>query len=404
MLGYPKTDRQASLIELADRLAGPIAERAAEHDRTGAFPFETIREMHESGYLAITVPEQYGGFGADPWETALAQERIARACGSTALLVTMHLALIGRLAAGQAWPEPVFAAVCREVVRDGALVNTINSEPDMGSPSRGALPSTTLVRQPDGSWLLNGHKSWGSLSPGLTFMSVMCTVVDGDAPPRRGNVLVRAGGPGIRIVETWNTMGMRATASHDVIYENVRIPADAEILADASSDAARTAGWSLFPSMAVWMGIAGAARDEAIRYAQTRVPNGMSGPIAELQTIQHRVAEMELLLWQAQTSLAFTAERWLAAPVEERAGMDWEMAAAKHTVSNNTIRAVDLAMRVVGASSMSRDMPLERHYRDIRASLGQPPMDDVTLTLVGKTALGLAKQPAPAREPAAARG
>ncbi|MFM9105709.1 MAG: acyl-CoA dehydrogenase family protein, partial [Chloroflexota bacterium] len=252
MLGYPRTERQAALIDLADRLAGPIAERAAEYDRTGEFPFRNVEDMRESGYLAITVPEAHGGFGADPWETALAQERIARACGSTALLTTMHLSLVGRLGAGKAWPEEVYAAVCREVVRDGALINTINSEPTLGSPSRGALPSTTLTRQPDGSWLLDGHKSWGSLSPGLTFMSVLCAVADGDAPPRRGNVLVRASHPGIRIVETWDTLGMRATASHDVLFESVRLPADTTILADASQDPILTGGWSLFPSMAVW--------------------------------------------------------------------------------------------------------------------------------------------------------
>jgi alkylation response protein AidB-like acyl-CoA dehydrogenase len=389
MLGYPKTERQAALIDLADRLAGPIAERAVEYDRTGEFPFRNVQDMREAGYLAISVPEEYGGFGADPWETALAQERIARACGSTALLTTMHLALVGRLGAGRAWPDDVYAAVCREVVRDGALVNTINSEPTLGSPSRGALPTTTLTRQPDGTWLLDGHKSWGSLSPGLTFMSVLCTVIDNDAAPRRGNVLIRATDPGVRIVETWDTLGMRATASHDVMLERIPLPADTVILADASQDPLRTAGWSLFPSMAVWHGIASAARDCAITYARERTPNGMTTSIAELPTIQNRVAQLELLHWQAGAILSATAERWLAATLDERAGMDWEMAGTKHIVTNNAIQTVDLAMRVVGASSMARTMPLERYYRDVRAGLGQPPMDDQAMTIIGKAALGL---------------
>ncbi|MGI9253055.1 MAG: acyl-CoA dehydrogenase family protein [Thermomicrobiales bacterium] len=393
MLGYPKTERQAYLIDLADRLAGPIAERAAEYDRTGKFPFQNVEDMRQAGYLAITVPQEYGGFGADPWETALAQERIARACGSTALLTTMHLALVGRLGAGKAWPEEIYAAVCREVIADGALINTINSEPTLGSPSRGALPSTTLVRQSDGSWRLNGHKSWGSLSPGLTFMSVMCTVVDGDEAPRRSNVLIRASDPGVRIVETWNTSGMRATASHDVLLEDIALPADTVLLADASQDPLRTGGWSLFPSMTVWYGIAAAARDCAIDYARNRKPNGLETSIAELPTIQNRVAEMELKLWQAGTVLSATAERWQTTPIEERAGMDWEMAATKHTVTNNAIQVTDLAMRVVGASAMSRDMPLERYNRDVRAGLGQPPMDDVALTIIGKRALGVSGPP-----------
>ncbi|MFM9107905.1 MAG: acyl-CoA dehydrogenase family protein, partial [Chloroflexota bacterium] len=145
----------------------------------------------------------------------------------------------------------------------------------------------------------------------------------------------------------------------------------------------------------VWHGIAGAARDAAIAYARERTPNGMSAPIAELPAIQNRVAQMELLHWQSGTLLAATAERWQAASPGERAAMDWEMAGTKHLVTNNAIEITDLAMRVVGAASMSRDMPLERYYRDVRAGLGQPPMDDAAFSIIGKRALGLsAKRPA----------
>src|SRR4051794_15667481 len=82
---FPKTARQAEFIALADQLAGQIAGRAAEHDRAGTFPHEAFRTLHEAGYLALTVPEEYGGRGADPLEVALAQERLARGDGSVAL-------------------------------------------------------------------------------------------------------------------------------------------------------------------------------------------------------------------------------------------------------------------------------------------------------------------------------
>jgi alkylation response protein AidB-like acyl-CoA dehydrogenase len=225
-------------------------------------------------------------------------------------------------------------------------------------------------------------------------MSVLCAVIDGEELPRRGNVLIRASDPGVRIVETWDTLGMRATASHDVMVEDVRLPADTLILADASQDPILTGGWSLFPSMGVWQGIAGAARDAAITYARERTPNGMSAPIAELPTIQNRVAQMELLYWQAGTVLAATAERWQAACPEQRAVMDGEMAGTKHVVTNNAVQVTDLAMRVVGAAAMSRSMPLERYHRDVRAGLGQPPMDDVALTIIGKRALGVSAKKA----------
>ena len=78
---FPKTERQAELIALAESLTGPIAARAEMVDRAGVFPYESFRELHEAGYLGLTIPRERGGLGATPLEFALAHERIARACG-----------------------------------------------------------------------------------------------------------------------------------------------------------------------------------------------------------------------------------------------------------------------------------------------------------------------------------
>jgi alkylation response protein AidB-like acyl-CoA dehydrogenase len=382
----PTTPRQTEFVALADRLAARIAPRAAAHDRENSFPFGSFRELHEAGYLALSVPTAYGGAGADPLEVARAQERLARGDGSTALAATMHLALIGRLAATRAWPEPVFARVCRDVVERGALINSVASEPDLGSPSRGALPSTTAVRTA-GGWRLNGHKRWASLAPALGYLVVMATAVEEGKEPVRADFLVPAGTPGVRIEETWDNLGMRGTGSHDVILEEVEVPADARLEAGAAS-AGDGAGWGAFPTAAVYLGVATAARDVAVDFARERTPNGMSGPIAELQTAQHRVAEIELLLLQSRAVLWGAAERWIDRP-EERPGMGWELAAVKHLVTNHAIAVTDLALRVTGSAGLSRTMPLERYFRDVRAGLGHPPLDDAALTLIGKTALGL---------------
>ncbi|MDP9366127.1 MAG: acyl-CoA dehydrogenase family protein, partial [Chloroflexota bacterium] len=88
------TDRRGELVALADQLAERFAPRVADHDRENSFPFENFRELHEAGYLALSVPREYGGGGADPMTVAQAQERLARGDGSTALAATMHLALI----------------------------------------------------------------------------------------------------------------------------------------------------------------------------------------------------------------------------------------------------------------------------------------------------------------------
>jgi alkylation response protein AidB-like acyl-CoA dehydrogenase len=140
---------------------------------------------------------------------------------------------------------------------------------------------------------------------------------------------------------------------------------------------------------AVYLGIGTAARDFAVTFARERVPSGLGTPIAELQTVQHRIARIELLLLQARTLLYETVEAFLAAPPDQRNDLAWRFAAAKYTVTNNVITVTDEALRVVGSVGQHKRYPLERYFRDARAGLGNPPMDDVALTLIGKTALGL---------------
>jgi alkylation response protein AidB-like acyl-CoA dehydrogenase len=299
----------------------------------------------------------------------------------------MHLGLIGRLAETRTWPEELFATVCHDVVRHGALINAAHSEPDLGSPSRGGLPGTTAVRI-DGGWRIDGRKRWASLAPALTYVHLLATAVEDGHEPRRANFLLRADAPGLRIEETWDNFGMRATASHDLILENVVVPAAALIPDGGSTLPGDGRDWGAFAGSAVFLGLARAARDQAVDYATTRRPSGLAGPIAELQTVQHRIAEIELLLLQARTLFYDTAERWQRSPAEREA-LAWRLAAVKYTVSNHAIRIGDLALRVTGSAGLSRTLPLERIYRDIRVSIGQPPIDDAALTIIGRAALGL---------------
>lgn len=384
-LAYPRTERQATFMAMADALAAEAAMRAELHDRENSFPFATFQALQRVGYLALTVPEEHGGHGANPLEVALAQERLARGDGAVALAATMHLGYVGMQAQTRSWPAALFARLCREVVAEGALINTAASEPDLGSPSRGGLPSTRAVRTAAG-WRLNGRKSWTSLAPALRYFVVLAAVYDG-GEPQRGSFLVPSTTPGLRIEETWDNLGMRATASHDLVLEEVELPESA-LLPD---EGARLAGepriWGIVTG-AVYTGVAAAARDFAVQYARERQPNGISGPIAELQTVQHRVAEIELLLLQSRAVLYQTAELWLAHP-EQHEALAWQLAAAKYLATNNAIKVTDLALRVVGAAGLSRTIPLERYFRDVRAGLGHPPMDDVALTQIGRAALGL---------------
>ena len=379
--------RAAKLIALGDGLAQIAAEQAPRHDRDNTFPFDTFGALREAGVLALTLPESHGGAAASPMEVMLVLERIARGNGSVALGASMHLASIAGLAAAHPLPRATIDRLFREVNRDGVLVNGLASEPELGSPSRGGGFRTTAHRVP-GGWEINGRKTWSTLAPALSYANVLLTIRERDGSESRGSILVPMPSDGIRIEDTWDNLGMRATSSHDVVFERVVVPESARLPAPSGPPASQVTGWNLLTS-AVYLGIAEAARDFTVQFARDRVPSGLGKPIAELPNVQQKVAQIEVLLLQARSVLYNTIEAWERSP-EQRADLGWQFAAAKHIVTNHAIDVTDLALRVVGSVGLQRRHPLERYFRDVRAGLGNPPMDDVALTLIGKHALGVA--------------
>jgi alkylation response protein AidB-like acyl-CoA dehydrogenase len=381
-------DRRQRILDLARGLSAVAAHNAPAHDRDNTFPHDTFAALRSSGYLALTVPEEYGGWGARPLDLLHAQEELARGDGSVALASAMHLMAVGGLADGRAWPPDLLDRLFRDVVERGATINGLASEPDLGSPSRGGQYAT-VAREVDGGYVVNGRKTWSTLSPDLSWYNVLLTIEGRDGERARGAVLIPAGSPGARIEETWDNLAMRATGSHDVVFEDVFVPGEFRLPEPAGRPGVDGRGWTLTTS-AVYLGVATAARDFTVQYARDRVPSGVGRPIAELQTVQHRVAQIEVLLLQARSVLYATAEAWEQAPDQvARDALAWQFAAAKHTVTNHAITVTDLALRVVGSAGLQRRHPLERYFRDVRAGLGNPPMDDVALTIIGKAALGV---------------
>ena len=384
---YPQTDRQARFIELGARMGRIAAEQADVHDRNNTFPHDTFADLQEAGYLGLTVPIEFGGLGASPLEALLAQERLGHGSGAVGLGTTMHLGAMGGLADSRSWPFGLLERIFHEVVSEGALINGLASEPELGSPSRGGGFRTTATKTP-GGWLVNGRKTWSTLSPGLRYGNVLLTVIEANGTESRGSVLVPMDSPGVQIEETWDNLAMRATGSHDVVFTDVFVPDELRLPSPKGLPASQVNGWNLLGS-AVYLGIAQAARDFAVQFARDRVPAGLGKPIAELQTVQHRIAQIDLLLLQARSVLYSTAETWDKRP-DLRDSLGWQFAAAKYTVTNNAIEVTDLALRVVGSVGLQRRFPLERYFRDVRAGLGNPPMDDVALTMIGKHALEIA--------------
>ncbi len=380
------TERQARFVALAAQLAEKIAPRAAAYDRDNAFPFADFADLAAAGYLALTVPASFGGMGANLGEFVRAQQRLAQGNGAVALGSTMSLSTLGREALFHAWPEAIRARVFTAAAREGATINSIATEPELGSPTRGGRPRTT-ARQVEGGWLLTGRKTWSTLSPVLTFFLVFAAI---EGSEETGDFLVTRGAPGLSIVETWDSLGMRATGSHDVVLEDVFVP-DADVVRlggmrrGADPGASDHRAWGALAVSGTYLGIAEAARNAAVRYATDRVPSSLGKPLAVLPAIQAKVGEIDIALLTARGLLWAAADEWDATRAR-RPGFPGRVAAAKMVATNTAIDVVDRAMRIVGGASLSRELPLERYYRDVRAGLHNPPMDDVTLTLIGTSA------------------
>jgi alkylation response protein AidB-like acyl-CoA dehydrogenase len=403
---WPKTERQAELLALAGELADRLASRAARHDDEGSFPPENFADLRARGYLALSIPEECGGAGASILELALAQERLAQGDASTALGVGMHLSILGRLGtavlAGDTheaggWKRERYARVARAVIDEGALINSAASEPEIGSPSRGGRPATTAVPLDDGAaYLLTGRKTFTTMAPALRFIIVSATIA-GPNGPEAGQFLLERELAGLRVQETWDAMAMRASGSHDLVLEGVRVPAEAllsrrpygqggEGPPGAGSAPSPGAGWAaLIP--AVYLGVAVAARDAAVDFARRHRPAPLGGrSIGELAPIQRLLGEIEVALTEARAVLYGTVEAWQEAP-HRRAALLPLLGAAKYVVTNRAVEIADRAMRVVGGAGLSLAHPIQRHYRDVRAGLHHPPMDDVALARLAQAAL-----------------
>ncbi|GAC1545154.1 MAG: acyl-CoA dehydrogenase family protein [Herpetosiphon sp.] len=382
------SERLRPWLGQADELATHFAERAVVHDREGSFPFENFRDLQAARFHLLPVPQEFGGWGCTIEEAVRVIERLARGDGATALVFAMHLQVLGGASEGRPWTEERFAHLCRAVVADGGFVNSTATEPELGSPSRGGLPATTATRV-EGGWRINGRKTWSSGSPVLGHFLAPAVLNGPDlAADTIGVFDLRPDMPGLRIEETWNVMGMRTTGSHDLVLEQV-VVRDEDLLverAPGTPDAGRASSGAWFGMVvsAVYLGVATAARDQAIRFAQERRPTALGGKaIATLEVIQQRLGALESELLPARSLLYSIARSWASWP-ERRPELMAHVGATKVLATHNAIAATDLAMRIVGGTAMERSFPLERLFRDVRAGLFHPPAEEAGHARLGQ--------------------
>lgn len=394
-------------IARSRELAARFAERAAEHDRAGTFPFENFADLVDAGFAALTVPRSHGGHEISLTDFLRCQEELAAGDGSTALAYNMHAIRFGSERESHTYPRRWFDELCRGAVEHGWFCNTAATEEGLGSPAGGGLPETTAVAV-EGGWLLEGRKTFTTMAPLLHSFIVMATIPpsEPDAKADVANFMVYRDDPGFHVEETWDTLGMRSTGSHDIVLESVRLPADRLMTRRpwGTPDPRGGAGaaWFALGVSATTIGVARAARDYAVAFARERTPND-TRTIKDFPGVRARIARIDLLLHRSRTLVHDAASAWesrIQNPESKTDGLvpSLRFAAAKVETMNACIEAVDLAMRVVGGVSLQKRRPIERYYRDVRAPLHNPPLEDRALEQLARAALDEPPEPPKAVE------
>ncbi len=374
-------DPDLQLDTVLESITQDLAGTAGEHDRLGQFPADNFALLHRHGLLALTVPRSLGGSGADLATARKVIAAVAKGEPSTALILVMQYLQHLRLQDDQRWPLALRQRLAQDAVENGALINAFRVEPELGTPARGGLPATVARRTAEG-WRLSGSKQFCTGSHGLTWYVVWAR--SDDADPLVGGFLVHKDSPGIRIIDEWDHLGMRATCSHRVEFDDVLLPLDHAVsVSPASAPRAELDGETLL-WMSVLLGslydaVAQAGRDWLVSFLQDRVPTNLGKPLATLPRFQEVVGRIDTLLFANAHLLDGAAAGQMLA---EHAGQ------LKQLVSANAIKAVELAIEAAGNPGLSRRNALERHFRNVLCSRVHTPQDDVVLAAAGRSALG----------------
>lgn len=368
-------------VELARTIGAVAAEHADDHDRDATFVSEAYEAMREHGYLALAVPTELGGLGATMRQICHAQAELARHDGATALSVTMHLYVTLMQVYRHRHGATDAAPVLRRVADEGIVIATSGG-------SDWLWPTTTAVPT-DGGYLVSGRKVFCSQSPAATVVAT-CAVLG--EPGEDAEVLhfsVPLAAPGVRLVETWDTLGMRGTASHDLVMDDVFVPGD-------KVSGSRPYGELGAPLMgavlhfspvagATYHGIAAGAAERAI--AAVGAGTRGSAPKAVLPGVRRQVGLMSAKLrtswWSLMGALDDLGDDYVVDPHTLAT-----VSLAKRQAVTSAIEVVDLAMEVMGGRSFFRRSGMERAYRDVRAGTFHPLTPEATLTYAGKVALG----------------
>jgi len=373
------TEEQQQLHNKLASLGQKLFELANKSDAEQSFSYESIKLLKSIQYHTLTVPKKYGGLGGGLYELVLFQEQLAQYDPAIALAFGWHLSTILDINEKKMWKLEHIVELNRLVVEQAYLVNRAATEPTSGSPTRGAMPTTTVEIDQEKNVVINGQKSYTSLSPALDLI-----LVSASYNGQKAEVVVPANAKGVSFTNDWDMVGMRGTASYLLTLNNVKLLGEA-IKSISSAKQPESANAALLHIPACYLGIALAARQEAISFARQYQPPSLQQPIIYTPNVQQHLGEMELALQTARSFMYYTAERYEAAL--DKASVSSSLATVKISAMRAALDCVDRAMKIVGLKGLAMSHPLQRLYRDVRFGLHNPPMEDAVLFSLAKKAI-----------------
>jgi len=373
---------------LPDDMLQAFAERCARYDRENRFFQEDFDDLRRAGYLIMAVPKEFGGRGLNLAQVAREQRRLAYYAPATALGINMHIYWVGL--AADLWHRGDHSA--EWLLKDAMAGEVFNA----GHAERGndipAPLSTSTAERADGGFRISGHKMFCSLAPAWTRYGLHATWADADGGPKIVHAFLPRSHTGYRIVETWDTLGMRATKSDDVVLDGAFVPDKyvARIVPAGQVDpfVLGMFAWPLTGFANIYYGMARRAIDLAVAGIKKKTSLAVSRSMAYHPEIQHAFAEMALALDPVEPLLEKLAQDW-SAGVDHGANWPAKIVSAKHHAVEACWRIVDRAMEVSGGAGMFRANELERLFRDARCGRFHPANTFLTHEIVGKTTLGI---------------
>jgi len=376
------SEEQLMIQDVARRIAQEKIAPSAEHfDRVGEFPLENIRLLGENGLMGIEVPVEYGGAGMDPIAYVLAIIEIAAAdaAHSTIMSVNNSLFCNGILKFGTEAQKQKYVREIAEGKEIGAFALT---EPQSGSDA--TAMRCRAQKQADGSYVINGKKSWITSGPVAKYI-VLFAMSDPEKGARGVTAfLVDTAQPGFRRGKSEPKLGIRASATCEIEFTDYVVPVDAVLGAEGQgfkiAMGVLDAGRIGIAAQAI--GLSRAAYEASIAYVKERKAFG--APIGTFQMIQAKIADMKCKL-DAATLLTLRAA-WVKSQDKP---FVTEASIAKLTASEAAMWITHQAVQIHGGMGYSKEMPLERYFRDAKITEIYEGTSEIQRLVIARNETGL---------------